>query len=374
MRNNIFKKGQVFTIISFLVIIIFIPLSTGNMIVNNPAQREVTCEFYSYKIYSLEHSRFAIDDFEDKQAEYFKGLEDHNGTLSGYVTDPTDNPIEGALVRVHFHGTYEEDYSDENGYYHVTNIPICWCMKNATCSKEGYKTEWVLLVITENTTYDFVLYPLEPYPVFDGTMGWNGWWISTITVSFIFDPEEVAELWYNYNGWHPYTEPFVIDEEGEDIPLHWYWINYEGEQSPIASCYLDIDQTPPETNLTWEVYRENFKWYVRFILTAEDAISGMSPWLEFYINDVLLGEFEVFDWSTVEFEIQWSKAFKNVKFAFGCYDNAGNFAYEYVNGSDIKAHARSQSRIIQKSFNLWFIQILERFPKTFLFFKKFFYF
>ena len=82
-----------------------------------------------------------------------------NGTLSGYVTDPAMNPIEGARVRVYFHETYEENYTDSSGYYHVTNIPICYCLKNATASKEGYNTEWVLLAIGENTTYDFVLTP-----------------------------------------------------------------------------------------------------------------------------------------------------------------------------------------------------------------------
>jgi len=87
-------------------------------------------------------------------------LVDENGTLSGYVTDPAMNPIEGAKVRVYFHETYEEDYSDSSGYYHVTNIPICYCLKNATVSKEGYTTEWVLLAIGENTTLDFVLTPL----------------------------------------------------------------------------------------------------------------------------------------------------------------------------------------------------------------------
>ena len=88
----------------------------------------------------------------------------NNGTLSGYVNDTSGNPIEEALVRVHFHGTYEEDYSDSTGYYHVTNIPICYCLKNATCSKEDYKTEWVLLSIAENTTYDFVLNSINNPP------------------------------------------------------------------------------------------------------------------------------------------------------------------------------------------------------------------
>ena len=87
-----------------------------------------------------------------------------NGSLLGYVNDTSGNPIEGALVRVYFHETYEEDYSDSTGYYHVTNIPICYCYKNATCSKEGYKTEWVLIGIIENTTHDFILTSINNPP------------------------------------------------------------------------------------------------------------------------------------------------------------------------------------------------------------------
>jgi parallel beta-helix repeat protein len=81
----------------------------------------------------------------------------NNGTLSGHVTDSKENPIEGAIVRVYFHETYSENYSDSTGYFHVTNISICNCTKNATCSKEGYYSTWVYLGIWENTTYDFVL-------------------------------------------------------------------------------------------------------------------------------------------------------------------------------------------------------------------------
>ena len=85
---------------------------------------------------------------------------DENGTLSGYVKDTSMNPIEGAKVRVYFHETYEENYSDSSGYYHVTNIPICNCTKNATASKEGYRSECVLLSIDETTIHNFVLTPL----------------------------------------------------------------------------------------------------------------------------------------------------------------------------------------------------------------------
>ena len=88
---------------------------------------------------------------------------EYNGSLSGYVNDSSMNPIEGVRVRVYFHETYAENYTDSSGYYHVTNIPICYCLKNCTASKKGYNTEWVLLAIDENTTYDFVLTHNKPY-------------------------------------------------------------------------------------------------------------------------------------------------------------------------------------------------------------------
>ena len=301
MQNNLFRKSKILTVIILLFVMFLMPLSAGNM-------------FYYYDI---EGNSIQKDVMFDPCSVI------NNGSLSGYVTDHLMNQIEGALVRVYFHGTYEEDYSDETGYYHVTNIPICWCMKNATCSKEGYKTEWVLLSINENTTYDFVLHPSEPYPVFNGTIGWNGWWISPINISFVFDPEEVAEIWYYYNGWHLYTEPFVVDEEGE-IPLHWYWINYEGEQSSIASCYLYIDQTPPIIDVSWTY--ENGE--ILIIATCSDEISGVA-FVEFYMNEILQ---EIDDSSPYIWVLKWPYPPPLNFFKIVAYDNAGNseeatFAY-----------------------------------------------
>jgi len=86
------------------------------------------------------------------------------GTLIGYVYDSGMNPIQGARVRVFFHETYEEDYTSPSGYYLVTNIPLCYCLKNATASKEGYITEWVQLSIGEATAHDFVLTPVDRVP------------------------------------------------------------------------------------------------------------------------------------------------------------------------------------------------------------------
>ncbi len=138
---------------------------------------------------------------------------DENGTLSGYVKDTSMNPIEGAKVQVYFHETYEENYTDASGYYNVSNIPICWCLKNATASKEGYTTEWVLLAIGENTTYDFVLTPLGK-TLYVGGSGVGNY----TTIQSAIDAASNGDTIFVYNG--IYTEHILIDKTitlmGED--------------------------------------------------------------------------------------------------------------------------------------------------------------
>ena len=138
---------------------------------------------------------------------------DENVTLSGYVTDSAMNPIEGARVRVYFHETYEENYTDSSGYYNVTNIPICWCLKNATASKDGYTTEWVLLAIGENTKYDFVLTPLGK-TLYVGGSGPENY----TTIQSAIDDANNSDTIYVYSG--IYYENIVVGKSvdfiGED--------------------------------------------------------------------------------------------------------------------------------------------------------------
>jgi hypothetical protein len=210
----------------------------------------------------------------------------YQGTLSGYVTDPDMNPIEGAQVRVYFHDTYRENYSDATGYYHVTDISICNCTKNATCSKEGYFPAWVWLSIWTNTTYDFVLTPLDEYcyPVVSGTRGRNGWYISPVNVRFMYDPDVVETIFYKINAgqWVHYTEPFPIDKQGL-INFSWYYRNYSGESSDVFATNLKIDYTPPQVIITKERIGL-FKW--RITCNVSDNISGIW-YVLFYFNGII---------------------------------------------------------------------------------------
>jgi hypothetical protein len=322
MQNNIVKRKVLATMFVFVLIIIgFLPSTQSLKFSENSACAKSTFNTVN------------------------------EGTLSGFVRDTSNNSIEEALVRVYFHGEFRENYSDSNGYYIVTGIPICYCLKNATCSKEGFQTQSVLLAIYENTTYDFTLNPLGPcYPVFNGTSGNGYWFLSPVEVSYAYDPEEIAEIWYNYQGWHNYSEPFIIDEEGK-ITVEYYWIDSEGVNSPIQSFTVWIDQTPPKTTLQWDVFNEGFKWYVNFIITANDTLSGMTPCLLTYLNDVLQGEWIVFDWENLEFGYRLTKNYRHLTFGFACFDNAGNMAYESVNGSDIKSI--NQRFSTQKFYNIY---------------------
>jgi hypothetical protein len=202
----------------------------------------------------------------------------YEGTLSGYVTDPSMNPISGAKIRVNFHGNYSENYSDDTGYYHVTDIPICYCMKNTTCSKEGYQTEWVLLSIYENTIYDFILTPLNSGSVFlNGTMGENGWYISNVSITITGDNLTYYKI--DNDSWIVYSGPFMVTSDGYHQILY-YWVDEWGNHSDIYSTEFKIDKTPPTIQLSAQ--RIN-RTKVKITATAADTLSGVYK-VVFYDN------------------------------------------------------------------------------------------
>jgi len=119
----------------------------------------------------------------------------------------------------------------------------------------------------------------------NGTMGENGWYISDITITITWDPEEIAEVYYKIDDgeWTLYTEPIVISEDGVHT-FKWYCIDNEGNQSAVCGpFYLKIDQTPPTIELTWD--EENLK----LIADVYDETSGVAR-VEFYVNSEYIGE------------------------------------------------------------------------------------
>ncbi|MBE3136389.1 MAG: hypothetical protein IMZ43_03210 [Thermoplasmata archaeon] len=244
------------------------------------------------------------------------GTTTYEGTLSGYVTDSEMNPIGGARVRVYFHDTYRENYSDASGYYHVTDIPLCCCLKNATCSKAGYNTEWIWLSIYVNTTYDFVLTPLNGYcyPVLSGTMGENGWYVSSVVVTFVGSGNLT---YYRIDGgdWTEYVVPFTIQDDG----IHLFeWI-CNGNISQIYSETIQIDQHYPVMVVTVEKIGLN---RYKFHEEVFDATSGVNR-AEFYLNGYLI---------FADYEAPYEWTYKGPSFLpdFLSFDNAGNAVMLYI--------------------------------------------
>ncbi len=120
----------------------------------------------------------------------------------------------------------------------------------------------------------------------NGTMGENGWYISPITLTCIYDHEVIAHVYYEYvgSGYTEYTEPFTIPNQGF-VTLTYYAVDYEGEIEDVSILPFRIDYTPPYIDLSVE--KTGFsKWL--FSAIAEDSISGVVN-VAFYLDGQFLG-------------------------------------------------------------------------------------
>jgi len=161
----------------------------------------------------------------------------------------------------------------------------------------------------------------------------NGWYLGDVPITITSESNEIAEIHYKIGSgsWYEYTEPFNISVDGDDIPLVWYAVDFEGNQSEVDGPYLfDIDQTVPDIEeVVWEAFEDpsgSGHWYVKFTCDAVDETSGMDR-VEFYINDglheVIVGSGPIYEF-TIEFQY--------CTFWFVHYDVAGNWIEDDIPG------------------------------------------
>ncbi len=119
----------------------------------------------------------------------------------------------------------------------------------------------------------------------DGKIGENGWFVSCVTLTILYDPDVIMEVHVNGKN---YTEPVVICDDGEDIPVEIMPIDREGNPGLPFLLIFDIDRTKPVISLYYEVTGGNpiKGWNFLFTATAIDDTSGMNK-VEFYANDKL---------------------------------------------------------------------------------------
>jgi hypothetical protein len=156
-------------------------------------------------------------------------------------------------------------------------------LKNATASKVGYETEWILLSITENTTHDFVLTSLDPVPDLDcdGIIYLDdvepGETVTgEFTVENVGDPESLLdweiESHPDWGTWSfdPYWGEDLIPEDGvitiqveiifpeENFEPYGY-VKIVNSEDPDDFCIIDIviQWPPPEFWYTFIGFIDN---------------------------------------------------------------------------------------------------------------------
>jgi hypothetical protein len=189
-----------------------------------------------------------------------------------------------------------------------------------------------MTTVTYNkTAYDSVLAPLDElcHPVLNGTLGDNGWYVSNVTVSFVYDPEKVAAVYYILDGAEPtmYTELFEVCEDKEHY-ICWYYIDYYGNYSGAECINFKIDQTPPELNLTWHEFEkeDDYDRFIKFIIPCNDKTSSIDR-VEFGIEF----ETQYMDYEfPYEWIIEWVPILGNPALTFTAFDKAGNSAFDTI--------------------------------------------
>jgi hypothetical protein len=177
--------------------------------------------------------------------------------------------------------------------------------------------------------------------------GDNGWYTTDVEVTLEADDETgtinsgVAEIKYSVNGGTPqtYTGPFMLTDDGDDVLVEYWAIDNVGHEETPNSFTVDIDQTPPSIDLTWEAFQESGVWFVTFTATCDDALSG--NWkVRFDMNGV--------EQITIEDPgptYQWTMDWTNANFIIRAtiWDMAGNDAFDEVDSDDIEESSYSMN-------------------------------
>jgi hypothetical protein len=185
--------------------------------------------------------------------------------------------------------------------------------------------------------------------------GLDDYYISDITVTLTaFDPtigceiagSDVKEIRYSVDGDEDVLPgaigTFDITEDGNDIEVEYWAIDFVGNVESKNSFTLSLDKTVPDIEeVEWEAEKRDGAWWITFTCDATDATAGMDR-VEMYINEGL--------WATVTdegptytFEMEWSSAFETVMFTFIHYDDAGWFTEDELYGGDISSYPHSQT-------------------------------
>lgn len=116
-----------------------------------------------------------------------------------------------------------------------------------------------------------------------GSAGDNDWYVEPVSVTLQATDtgSAVNTTWYQLNDgqWQPYTEPFTVEQEGNNT-VRYYSTDNAGNQEQVNRRDILIDTTPPTTNTSLQPPSPaNHQWYTSDItvtLDADDIPSGVN--------------------------------------------------------------------------------------------------
>jgi hypothetical protein len=195
--------------------------------------------------------------------------------------------------------------------------------------------------------------------------GENGWYVNDIEVTLqAYDPisndvsSGVKEIGYCING-DCETIPgnygtFLITEEheGGDVLVEYWAIDHVGNEEVRHMFFIDMDQTRPTIDLTYEVTGGNpYKgWDLLFTATAYDTASGMDR-VEFFLGEIWQETIEG-PGPTYEWDFTYHGGL-NIVVRVDGYDIAGNMASDHIEnpeGFSYNQNSQQQSQSHTSSY------------------------
>jgi hypothetical protein len=205
-------------------------------------------------------------------------------------------------------------------------------------------------------------------PVPDGE---NGWYVSDLEVKLTaFDPlvmdvsSGVDMIKYEVGGGATQTimgssGSFLITQadDADDLLVEYWAVDNVGNTESSHTFTVDMDQTPPTVDLTYEVISGNpiQGWVLEFTATTADTTSSMDR-VEFFLNELLqktvMGSGPIYKWSFIY------HGGLNIDVRADAYDIAGNMASDIIEGPVTTEYNQNSQQQSQSGTNSYVINKL----------------
>jgi hypothetical protein len=215
---------------------------------------------------------------------------------------------------------------------------------------------WGVAVDDTDAVSSHTLEPATP----DGD---NSWYVSDVEVTLdAYDPEVlgvssgVEKIQYKVNNGAVQTiigdhGTFVVDTDKDNLPVEYWAIDNVGNEESHHTFTIDMDQTDPLIDITyeWENTDNPGSWLMIFTANATDATSKMDR-VEFYLNDVLqetvTGPGPDYVWTFI-----YSGGL-HITIKAEAYDKAGNMKFdEIIDPENINLNTNTQ-KLVQKTVEI----------------------